>query len=101
MLIVKEIAIGCWRELQEIIAEIMVKEKKMQESLRRFGTQRDTGAGIAGGSWDDLDQLTRLKVQVWVDIQAFKSEVITLIRDLDSSSSASMADLLPDDDTMQ
>ena len=52
----------------------------MQTSLRRFGTQAENS--LTAGSWEDLNQLTKLKFQLWVDFKAFKEEVDALISNL-------------------
>ena len=48
----------------------------MQDSLKKFGNFQDN----PGTSFEDLDQLTKLKVQLGVDLKKLKEEANSLVR---------------------
>jgi len=76
--VITEILSTSKAELRAILREVLASEQKKQSSLLKFAAKRNpvSPVDVAHGdetNWEDLDQMMRLKVQIYVDLTYLKA----------------------------
>ena len=61
-----------FKDLKTTIKEVIEEEEKMQQRLMKYSQKKDTAESANGSTWEELNHIQRLKVQLAVDITYLK-----------------------------
>lgn len=74
--LLSEMIFQSFKDLKTTIKEVIEEEEKMQQRLMKYSQKKDTAESANGSTWEELNHIQRLKVQLAVDITYLKHQVI-------------------------